>query len=79
MTFHRWVVHDRVPEYLMLGWMALPTLEGTGHGIYSAHCVWLCDCTPIEPGFMGMTAEEWRRERAMAHWIDRTSALSSPQ
>jgi hypothetical protein len=49
MTFHRWVIHARVPDYLLCGWMALPTLEGTGHGIYSAHCVWLCGCKMSEP------------------------------
>jgi hypothetical protein len=49
MTFHRWVIHARVPDYLLCGWMALPTLEGTGHGIYSAHCVWLCACPLAEP------------------------------
>jgi hypothetical protein len=49
VTFHRWVIHSRVPDYLLCGWMALPTLEGTGHGIYSAHCVWLCGCKLVEP------------------------------
>ena len=54
MTIHRWVNHHRVPDYLRCGWMALPTLEGTGHGIYSAHCVWLCSCRAVEP--MGAAA-----------------------
>lgn len=49
MTYHRWVIHERVPDYLLCGWMALPSLEGTGHGIYSAHCIWLCDCELAEP------------------------------
>jgi hypothetical protein len=49
MTMHRFVLHHLVPEYLRLGWMALPSLEGTGHGIYSAHCIWLCDCQWVEP------------------------------
>lgn len=53
MTYHRWVLHDRVPDYLLIGWLALPTLEGTGHGIYSAHCAWLCECKPIEPCLKG--------------------------
>lgn len=48
-TMHRWVIHEHVPDYVLLGWMALPTLEGTGHGIYSAHCIWLCACRPVEP------------------------------
>jgi hypothetical protein len=49
MTLHRWVIFDRVPDYLRLGWLALPTLEGTGHGLYSAHCIWLCGCRAVEP------------------------------
>lgn len=49
MTYHRWVIHVRVPDYLHCGWLALPSLEGTSHGIYSAHCIWLCDCEVVEP------------------------------
>ena len=49
MTFHRWVLHRYVDDYLRLGWMALPTLVGTHHGAWSTHCVWLCDCKLIEP------------------------------
>jgi hypothetical protein len=49
MTYHRFVIHHCVPDYLALGWMALPSLEGTGHGIYSAHCIWLCGCKLAEP------------------------------
>jgi hypothetical protein len=49
MRFHRWVSHDCVPDYLLVGWMALPTLEGTGHGQWAAHCIWLCDCRMVEP------------------------------
>lgn len=49
MTVHRWVIYDRVPDYLMLGWLALPTLNGTHHGFWSAHCVWLCGCKAAEP------------------------------
>lgn len=49
MTMHRWVIHPRVPDYLLLGWLALPTLEGTHHGHWSAHCVWLCACRAVEP------------------------------
>lgn len=49
MTLHRWVTHEHVPDYLLIGWLALPTLEGTGHGFYSVHCVWLCGCKCVEP------------------------------
>jgi hypothetical protein len=70
MTLHRWVLHDQVPDHLRCGWLAVPSLEGTGHGIYSAHCIWLCDCTPAAPGYLGMSYEEWKREKAMAAWMN---------
>ncbi|MEY9676055.1 hypothetical protein ABIE93_005989 [Bradyrhizobium elkanii] len=49
MTLHRFVLHDRVPDYLRLGWLALSSLEGTHHGFWSAHCIWLCSCKAAEP------------------------------
>jgi hypothetical protein len=49
MTHHRFVLHEMVSDYLLLGWMALPSLEGTHHGYWSAHCIWLCGCEPTEP------------------------------
>lgn len=49
VSYHRWVLHRNVPEYLLLGWIALPSLDGTSHGIYSAHCIWVCDCKMVEP------------------------------
>jgi len=49
MTLHRWVTFDRVADYLRLGWLAIPTLEGTGHGLWAAHCIWLCQCRAVEP------------------------------
>lgn len=48
-TLHRFVIHASVPDYLLCGWLALPSLEGTGHGIYSTHCIWLCSCRCVEP------------------------------
>jgi hypothetical protein len=49
ITHHRWVSHAQVPDYLRLGWLALSTLDGTSHGIYAAHCIWLCGCKLVEP------------------------------
>jgi hypothetical protein len=49
MTFHRWVRHHRVMDYLRLGWLALPSLDGTHHGCWSVHCIWLCNCEAVEP------------------------------
>jgi len=49
MTLHRWVLHHMVPDFLRCGWLALPSLDGTSHGIYSTHCIWLCGCRCVEP------------------------------
>jgi hypothetical protein len=48
-SLHRFVRKPQLPDYLSLGWLALPSLEGTHHGCWSAHVVWLCDCAPSEP------------------------------
>jgi hypothetical protein len=53
MTLHRWVLIERVPDYLLIGWLALPTLEGTHHGRWSVHCIWLCACRAAEPRSIG--------------------------
>ncbi|WBU27630.1 hypothetical protein OOZ54_13250 [Rhodopseudomonas palustris] len=49
ISFHRWVRIEDVPDYLLLGWIALPTLQGTPHGEWSVHCAWLCSCPMVEP------------------------------
>lgn len=49
MSIHRYVRLERVPEYLVLGWIAYPTLNGTHHGFWSAHLAWLCSCNVVEP------------------------------
>lgn len=46
---HRYVRYHEVDAYLAVGWLALPTLNGTTHGQWSVHCVWLCDCRPALP------------------------------
>lgn len=48
-TIHRWVRVTEVMDYLRLGWLALPTLDGTPHGRWSVHVCWLCECDPIKP------------------------------
>ena len=71
MTFHRWVIHDQVPDYVRLGWIALPTLEGTNHGIYSTHCVWLCECPLPEPeGDVPGQDEDDGQPDEMQEWQD---------
>ena len=49
-SVHRWVRIPVADDYLRLGWVAESTLEGTTHGFWSVHMVWICaDCQPIEP------------------------------
>lgn len=45
----RYVVHERVPDYLRCGWFAHPSLEGSYHGQYSALLEWRCCCPMAEP------------------------------
>lgn len=47
--WHRYATPGLVRDYLACGWMALPSLEGTVHGPWRVHCVWLCDCRMVEP------------------------------
>lgn len=49
MSTYRYVIHERVPDYLLCGWLATPALEGTHHGFYSVLMAWLCDCPTTEP------------------------------
>jgi hypothetical protein len=39
-----YAIHERVPDYLRCGWLALPALEGTHHGFYAVLMAWLCQC-----------------------------------
>lgn len=48
-SLHRFVRHYAALDYLRLGWLVLPSLDGTSHGQWSVHCVWLCSCKPVEP------------------------------
>jgi hypothetical protein len=49
-SVHRWVRHQTAEDYLKLGWVPQCTLEGTTHGLWSVHMVWICDvCQPREP------------------------------
>ena len=47
-TFHLVRIPD-VSEWLRLGWIARPSLEGTRHGEWSALCEWLCACPMARP------------------------------
>jgi hypothetical protein len=46
---HRMVRHEHAMDYVLLGWLPLDSLDGTVHGAWSIHMVWLCPCTPVEP------------------------------
>lgn len=43
---HRLCRIPKMPEWLALGWLPLQSLDGTHHGEWSVHCVWICDCKP---------------------------------
>ncbi len=49
MKLFRYVTNDRIPDYIRLGWIAHPSLEGTHHGTYGVLCQWLCACRLVEP------------------------------
>lgn len=44
----RYVIYDRVPDYLSLGWMVSNDL-GPVHGCYSCLMEWKCHCPMVEP------------------------------
>lgn len=48
-SLHRFVRHQEVSAYLRMGWLALNSLDGTHHGEWSTHMVWLCHCEALEP------------------------------
>lgn len=48
-ALHKFVRHEFALDYLRCGWLALPSLDGTHHGAWSVHCVWLCGCAPVYP------------------------------
>lgn len=54
-SFHRYATFDKAMDYVRLGWMPLPTLDGTPHGRWSVHLIWLCNCPP--PKIRDMRAE----------------------
>lgn len=38
-------------DYLRLGWIPRPYLDGTNHGLYSIYMEWLCECAvPLRRG-----------------------------
>jgi hypothetical protein len=49
-SVHRWVRTSVADDYLRLGWVPQATLDGTSHGYWSVHMVWICQtCSPVEP------------------------------
>jgi hypothetical protein len=52
-TIHRFVSHRSAMRFVQLGWMPLDSLQGTHHGEYRVHLVWVCCCeqheTPPDP------------------------------
>jgi hypothetical protein len=48
MTVFRYVTHERVHDYMLVGWAWAADL-GDYHGQYSCLMVWPCKCPPVEP------------------------------
>lgn len=48
-TVHRFVPITRVEAWIKLGWLALPSLEGTHHGCFKVHITWRCCCGTEPP------------------------------
>jgi hypothetical protein len=46
--FYRYVVHERVPAYLALGWMFTADL-GPPHNEHALLMCWPCGCKLVEP------------------------------
>lgn len=46
---HRWVRLAYATDFLLAGWVPMPTLDGTNHGEFSVHMIWLCDCAAPDP------------------------------
>jgi hypothetical protein len=44
----RYVIHERVEDYLRCGWMFVASL-GPTHGEWSILMGWPCRCKPAEP------------------------------
>ena len=41
---HRYIPVDHAMDAVLLGWLPLPSLDGTHHGRWAVHMAWLCDC-----------------------------------
>ncbi len=48
-SIHRYAPIAKAMDYVMLGWMPMPSLRGTPHGRYSVHMAWPYQCRAIEP------------------------------
>lgn len=41
---HLWVPMSQAMDYVLLGWVPLPSLDGTSHGQWAVHMAWICEC-----------------------------------
>lgn len=46
---HRLVRHEDALDFCRVGWLPLPSLDGTCHGQWSVHLAWLCECPIVQP------------------------------
>ena len=49
VELHRYVPVGKAMEFARLGWMPMPTFQGTVHEAYSVHMIWRCCCGTAEP------------------------------
>lgn len=45
----RYAAHDRVPDFLALGWHIADDMQGCHHGEHAVMLEWLCGCPMAEP------------------------------
>ena len=72
---HRMCRIPSMPDWLALGWLPLPSLEGTHHGHWSVHCVWICDCRAPDASAPARTPlEGWSLRNEVADAMKAKSA-----
>lgn len=50
ITTHKYVSLRDAMDYVLLGWVPSPALEGTNHGRYAVLMSWVCPtCAPVFP------------------------------
>lgn len=48
-SLYRYIRNNQALDACRLGWLPLPSLNGTHHAQYSVLMAWLCSCDPAMP------------------------------